>query len=222
MSLILEALRKSEAERRRMQAPNVFIESPPSPAVGRPGSLLFAGVLCIAVVFAIGTWLGTRGTQRTIPVPALARTGAIAHPMRSADALPPVAHLAPSTRVAPLVTAKPPAPATRTPPPQPPQRPQPTLSEPPVASTPAPSPSSAKTTRDALSLSDLTIAERQALPPLKLSMHLWNADPAQRFVILDGNRLHEGDRVGDAVVGSIVPDGVILEWSGRRIKLPIR
>ena len=219
MSLILEALRKSEAERRRMQAPNVFIESPPSSAVGRPGSLLFAGVLGVAVVVAIGTWLGTRATRRTAPAPHVASTGVIAPPMRSADALPPVAHLTPSPRVAPLITAKPPAPATRTPPTQPPQ---PTLSEPPVASTPAPSPPSAQTTRDALQLSDLTIAERQALPPLKLSMHLWNADPAQRFVILDGNRLHEGDRVGDAVVGSIVPDGVILEWSGRRIKLLIR
>jgi general secretion pathway protein B len=72
------------------------------------------------------------------------------------------------------------------------------------------------------SLSDLSADERKALPPLKISMHLWNQDPAQRFVIIDGNRLREGDRVGDAVLTSIVADGVVLDWNGRKLKLPIR
>ena len=75
---------------------------------------------------------------------------------------------------------------------------------------------------DALSLSDLTPDERKALPPLKLSMHLWNDDASRRFVILDGNRLREGDRDGDAVVTAITTDGVLLDWNGRRIRLSIR
>lgn len=75
---------------------------------------------------------------------------------------------------------------------------------------------------DTIALSDLSVDERKALPPLKLSMHLWNTNPAQRFVILDGNRLHEGDRAGDAVVTSITQDGVVLAWNGRRILLSIR
>ena len=45
------------------------------------------------------------------------------------------------------------------------------------------------------SLSDLSTTDRQALPPLKLSMHLWNADPARRFVILDGNRVGEAWKI---------------------------
>ena len=72
------------------------------------------------------------------------------------------------------------------------------------------------------SLSDLSTTDRQALPPLKLSMHLWNADPARRFVILDGNRVGEGDRVGNAVLRSITRDSVVLDWNGRQIKLPVR
>ena len=73
-----------------------------------------------------------------------------------------------------------------------------------------------------LRLSDLDPDSRKALPPLKLSMHMWNSDPSQRFVILDGNRVGEGDRVGDMVVATITADGVELDWNGRRLQVPIR
>ena len=73
-----------------------------------------------------------------------------------------------------------------------------------------------------LHLSDLDPEQRKSLPPLKLSMHMWNDDPAQRFVILDGNRLREGDRIGDAVVTAISREGVVLDWEGRRLLVPIR
>ncbi|MEO6263926.1 MAG: general secretion pathway protein GspB [Luteimonas sp.] len=73
-----------------------------------------------------------------------------------------------------------------------------------------------------LQLSDLSADERKSLPPLKVSMHMWNDDPARRFVIVDGSRLGEGDRIGDAVVTAITADSVLLDWSGRRLKLPIR
>ena len=75
---------------------------------------------------------------------------------------------------------------------------------------------------DILQLSDLSAAERKSLPPLKVSMHMWDTDAARRFVIVDGNRLVEGDRIGDAVVTTITTDGVLLDWNGRRLKLPIR
>ena len=73
-----------------------------------------------------------------------------------------------------------------------------------------------------LHLSDLDPAQRKSLPPLKLSMHMWNDDPTQRFVILDGTRLREGDRIGDAVVTTISREGVVLDWEGRRLLVPIR
>jgi general secretion pathway protein B len=77
-------------------------------------------------------------------------------------------------------------------------------------------------TKDILQLSDLTAAERKSLPRLKVSMHMWDGDAARRFVIVDGNRLVEGDRIGDVVVTTITTDGVLLDWNGRRLKLPIR
>jgi general secretion pathway protein B len=73
-----------------------------------------------------------------------------------------------------------------------------------------------------LTLADLAPADRKALPPLKLSMHMWNDDASQRFVILDGNRLGEGDRIGDAIVTSITRDGVLLDWNGRTLKVTLR
>jgi general secretion pathway protein B len=91
----------------------------------------------------------------------------------------------------------------------------------PPAVVPPPSLPAASPTQ-ALSLSDLSAEERKALPPLKMSMHLWNESPAQRLVIIDGQRLHEGDRVGNAVVTTILSNGVLLDWNGRQLRLPIR
>ena len=75
---------------------------------------------------------------------------------------------------------------------------------------------------DTTRLSDLGAEERKQLPTLKLSMHMWNDTPAQRFVILDGQRLGEGDRIGDAVVEQITRDGAILDWNGRRLRVSMR
>ena len=48
---------------------------------------------------------------------------------------------------------------------------------------------------------------------------MWDDDPARRFIILDGSRLGEGDRVGNAVITAITSDGAVLDWNGRRIRL---
>ena len=48
-------------------------------------------------------------------------------------------------------------------------------------------------------------------------MHLWNEEPARRFAILDGQRVVEGDRIGEAVVAEISPHGVVLDLHGERI-----
>jgi general secretion pathway protein B len=68
---------------------------------------------------------------------------------------------------------------------------------------------------------DLPFATRKALPQLSMSMHVYTADPKQRFVILDGARMVEGDTTTDRVtLREIRPDGVILEFQGQRFFLP--
>ncbi len=254
MSLILEALRKSEAERRRGQAPDLLADMPPAqPAARRrPTGWLWLSPL-LAVLLLLAWWL----PHRQPPVPEAARPAprpqaTATHGPPPATALPAVERLTPQApvvqpRPAPAVSPpKAPARATDTPRnapgettrmPATPADIAPPRASPNPAARPTllpPSPGSVETTQSAppspdgtggtgvASLSDLSTSERESLPPLKISMHLWNADPARRFVILDGNRVVEGDRVGDAVVKTITPDGVVIDWRGQRIKLPIR
>jgi general secretion pathway protein B len=61
---------------------------------------------------------------------------------------------------------------------------------------------------------------RSSLPPMKLSMHVYNDDPARRFAILDGQRVTEGSQIGAAIVLEIRRDGVVLDVAGKRVLLP--
>lgn len=279
MSLILEALRKSEAERRRGQTPDLLMEPAPMKRTTRttlprgwPWAAAFIAALAVV-------WLGrgaftstpeateaepratvaqvdqstavlgeeTPPAQASAPVrtpvpardPASTSAATTAPPPVSSTpattpAAPPAAPapapasthapavaaarkpdvVPPTTAPAPVIAMPPtPGPApVRAPAPAPAQQPQP-LSPPPQTFT---SPDTV------LRLSELTTEERQQLPPLKISMHMWAPEPAQRFVIIDGNRVAEGDRVGSAVIEAITADGVTLAWQGRRIRLPIR
>jgi len=226
MSLILEALRKSEAERRRGTVPDLHGEMPTSPVLARstvPGWVLWmlaAAAVVIASLWAVHAWW-PREPVATATVAAPVTASALE---RARVKLPPVARLSPPPVAAPPSTTSPKqkpvavaAPADKPVVPQP----APVALAPPAAFAPPPRPAPAASD-DAVSVSDLSADERKALPPLKLSMHLWNDDPSRRFVILDGNRLKEGDRDGDAVIAAITSDGVVLDWNGRRIKLSIR
>jgi general secretion pathway protein B len=77
---------------------------------------------------------------------------------------------------------------------------------------PSPAPSDGAAVRE---LSELAPALRQALPPIRLTLHYYSADPARRFVILNGARCAEGDRSSDGLkVVAIRNDGVVLEFKG--------
>jgi general secretion pathway protein B len=69
-------------------------------------------------------------------------------------------------------------------------------------------------------LAALPASERAALPPLKLSMHVFADDPAKRFVILDGQRLGQGSSPAAGVVlEEIRRDGLVLSVNGQRLLL---
>ena len=228
MSLILEALRKSEAERRRGQTPDLHAELPPVPAQRRVAIAAWMWLLPAGAILFGALWL-VRGTRPSSATTAATTNAAItANPdIESTPALPQVPRLVPAPVNAHPVPEPASAPAVASEHPQTPAHP------PQVAAAPAPSVSAMRAmpppptiaprpaTSGPLQLSDLTADERKALPPLKLSMHLWNDDPQQRLVILDGSRLHEGDRVGNAVITAITSDGVLLDWNGQQLKLSI-
>lgn len=221
MSLILEALRKSEAERQRAQAPGLHAPAPVHrPAAARPGWGPWVAVALGAALLG-GTWW----VNRPAPVPDATPAAVVAEappagsesaagparmPVESAppaaiEAPPPPLVVAPAEPVRPTLPPAPPAAA-----PEPVAPP-----DPPVAAAPAPA-----ATEALPGLASLSTAERAALPPLKVSMHVWAADPARRFAIVDGNRVGEGGVLGGGIVAAIRTDGVVLELAdGRRVLL---
>lgn len=237
MSFILDALRKSETARRRSEAPDLFATMPgtiaPVPARKQWPLLAIGGVGVLSLIAAL--WLfAQRNTLPPATLPASdATTGATTPQAAPATtetqtpvSIPPTSEL-PQQAIA---TETPAAPVTASPAPV----------APPVATTvarelPAPppetdtaplapqiQPATPATGDQIVSLADLDPEARRQLPPLKLSMHLWNEAPSQRFVILDGQRLKEGDVLGEIVVERISRDGAVLVWRGSRLKIELR
>ncbi|MEO6171519.1 MAG: general secretion pathway protein GspB, partial [Arenimonas sp.] len=69
-------------------------------------------------------------------------------------------------------------------------------------------------------MSEMPIDQRQQLPALKLSMHVYSSEADKRFAIIDGQRVNEGSVIGNAVVAKIRQDGVVLSVQGQSYLLP--
>jgi general secretion pathway protein B len=244
MSLILDALRKSEAERRRGEAPGLFTALPTSSATpARKSSRLpWFLLLAIFVVALMAWWVWPTPpaaspviAEVVAPSPSSRRTpgpiesGPLDPGVRRGDDLaqrapPPASPViaevvapSPSSRRTPgPIESSPVDPGVHrgddvsqslpVPPPPPPSAAPETPAEPPLEALPT--------------LASLAPAERAALPPLKLSMHVWSEAPNARLAIIDGQRVMEGSTVGGSIVAEIRRDGVVLEVHGRRYLLP--
>ncbi len=58
------------------------------------------------------------------------------------------------------------------------------------------------------------------MPELKLDLHSYSGNPAERFVYLNMQNLREGQTTPTGVrVESITPDGAVLSWRGSRFFL---
>jgi general secretion pathway protein B len=68
---------------------------------------------------------------------------------------------------------------------------------------------------------ELPYAARKELPDLTLTLHMYAADPHERFVVIHGERHVEGDDLGDGLIlREIRPDGVVLDFKGQRFLYP--
>ncbi len=225
MSLILDALRRAEAERRRGEPPplgaavaGTLPDAPPLRPPGEPAPGRRALVLAAAIALVLGAaglaWWGLRGGS---PSPAPASGGALppvpAQPVAAVPALPatgavqaaapPAAVPAGLPRPLPqVVSADPPVPAPAA-----------------AASRPPPAPA---TEAPPLRLADLPAAQRAELPPLRLGGWVHSEQAAQRFVVIDGQVLREGDALAPELRVERIGARVLwLRWRGRRLELPL-
>lgn len=221
MSYILEALRRSQAERERGQVPG--LNAQPSAVAGLPtrpeGSALpwwlLAGVAVLAAAaLLVWFWRAPSATPAApavaaapapAPMPAPAMPGPTPLPM--VVSAPPAAAV--TTTAAPARPA--PAPAAATAPTTP------TLSTAPPAAAPTPA-STLRTVR----LADLSAEQRRELPPLSMGGSVWSESALSRFVIVNGQVVREGDTAAPGVVvDRIGPKAVWLRWRELRLEVAI-
>lgn len=258
MSLILEALKKSEAERRVGQPPGLLSQAYTSAPERRLlWPWLAIGLLPLAI--AAAWWFGRASIALPDPpvesaelVPAPPPPAPVRSSQVESTALP-------SEAPRPAMSARAPPPALRQlPPPSsetagaereaaavsaaegeallrgaPLAQPAASISatasaeiatdaQPPSASAyPAAVTSDSTAQDEAPELRDLDPTLRAELPPLRVSMHVFDADPQRRFVLIDGRRLSEGDGLGEGLLLiEIRREGSLLEFRGHRFLLP--
>lgn len=216
MSYILEALRRSQAERERErgQVPGLDAQPLAPEAPGRAGLstrwLLPAAGAALVVLLALVVWL----LRRPAPAPVVVQAPtAPAVPAPVAPAPLPVVVSAPPVPVpAPApVPASAPAPAPVIAPATPP------IVVPPVAVAPS-RPAEPRT----VPLAGLTPEQRRELPPLVVSGSIWSDSAASRFVMLNGQIAREGDTVATGVVlERIRAKSFVLRWRELRVEVPL-
>lgn len=209
MSFILDALRKSEHERERRALPGL-VEAPLARG-SRP--LLRWVVAGFVALLAIN--LAVLGYVLLRPAPGAAG---------DVTATPPAATSVPAV-VPPALAPRQPAPDVRplSAEANAPEDAGEALDLPPVpvksaaSATTNPAPA---TTPAAPLLRQLPAAVAGALPALNLDLHVYSPVAAQRFVIINGQRLREGGTLREGMqVEAITPSGVVLTHQGTRFML---
>ncbi len=201
MSFILDALKKSESERNRQSGPTLMEMRVAPPRSRLPlWGVVIGGVLLLNLGLLL--WLLLRPTP-VQPAMAIATPAPLPAPAQAVAAVA----TAPAAPVA--------MPALPTPEPSPPAN---TADFEPALPARSPLPS---TTNVGADLGLPTIHDLNAsganLPELRLSLHVYDAEPSRRYVLLNSTRLREGESTPDGLrLERITESGVVLAWRNRR------
>lgn len=241
MSYILDALRRAEAERERGAVPGLH-DQPFNPsssdadarAPARRGLWMIIGGVLLLLVAALAGY-ALRSDPPTAPVV-----------VQSAPAARPPAAISPEPTPAPAITPAEPPPARQSspqPPPTiaaaapgrrpayidaPPPEPKPLPRKPPVADAAASGAASTPAVAGApvaearvFALSELPEAIRRELPKLTMGGAMYSDSPASRMVIVNGQVLHEGDKLSaDLSLLKIQLKSAVFAYKGYRYEIP--
>jgi general secretion pathway protein B len=249
MSFILDALKKSESDRQRQASPALFEVKVAAPRRKFPLWAAGLAVL-LGVNVVVLAWVLLRQPEAAVaPAPAIA-TPNVAAPMASnaaANGAPPGMVTVPATVTlpttvnipidsAPTVSVNPRAqePGIVGSGSRPPLAEEPLLQghEPAVppdydsrdyrpAITPAQAGAIAAARRNGeLPTRDEVLAQGNSLPDMRLDLHVYAANPAERFVFINMRKLREGESLPEGVrVDEITPNGVELSYRGKQFAL---
>lgn len=221
MSFILDALKKSETERQRQAGPALLEMRIVRPTRRLPMWALAVGLLLILSVGALA-WLAWRPSSppATAALPAAAPSNTMAEAAAPAgDVSGTLSSPASST---PAVAAPPAAVAAV---PEPPQLSGGADTIPadanPADTEPAVGPGAAALQDSSRNSNLRTYAELGgALPELRLDLHVYAANPADRYAFINMHKVREGDTTAEGVqVKEITRDGVVLDFRGTEFLL---
>jgi general secretion pathway protein B len=235
MSYILEALRKADQERSAGAVPDLESAHPAARPAQRSFRWVWILVALLVVNGALMVLLATRDTGTAIPHRAASPVAGPAQQTKaSAPSAVPVDRVAtpavrvpktvlledrpaPPAPVMPPVTAIIPAvkPAARTPvvPPAPVEA-QPRVASAPLQASPPKAPK-----QELDDWEELSLEFRSGLEMPRLDVHVYDADPQRRFVLINLRKYRAGDRLeSGAVIEEIVPDGIQVSYQGTRFR----
>lgn len=207
MSFILDALKKSETERQQKNAPG-FADVPDGVDSPRAPRWLWVlgGLLAVNLIVLSGVMLRPDPRPQTDVTATGEAIPDAAQPEREAS-FSEMVEQAKNTQ-APQVTG-----ATEG---------QSTADNPVLEASPVPKPRLAATIKESYAtFNDLRANGTLLLPDLHLDIHVYNDQPAKRFVFVNMNKYREHARLAEGpVVKEITPEGVILEHLGNGFLLP--
>lgn len=71
-------------------------------------------------------------------------------------------------------------------------------------------------------LRDMPPAYREQFPVRSLEVHVYDPDPARRWIMVDGRRYREEQVVSGARIVEITDNGVVFDYDKARVLLPVR
>jgi general secretion pathway protein B len=240
MSYILDALRRADRDRQTLEphVPAFRADPGPAPSTRRPRSRATTFVLLAAVGLVAAAWFWSRPTPLPVtqPEPETAAPSTAA-PARSstssgAEVVPLLAtqeeavdnppkptenrHRLSSRAVA--TVALPVAPAERE---TPPEQARSSTTETPPRSTGERRQTAA--TLPPTDWHDLPMETRKRLTRPRLDVHVYDADPGRRFVLVGFKKYREGDQLPNgSTLEQITADGLVLDLRGERYRVPRR
>jgi general secretion pathway protein B len=224
MSFILDALKKSEAERNRKSGP-VLMDMRIAPARRQlPAWVWVIAIVLLANLALLGYALLRGGSKEAPAAPAVAAappvtTSATGAAVAPAGALPPPTLPAPANATMDGTTVPAGTVATGGVIMQSNAVVSPDSSSAPGTGTATSAPAPGSAAANIPSDDDLR-ASGVTLPELHLSLHVYDDVAANRFVLLNSSRLREGQETAEGVmVERIEPAGVVLSWHGRRFRM---